>query len=53
MSVVAAGTVRGWTVRDRMVFEAVTAAGAGRLTPRFALVGKGDRGIPKGGRASE
>ena len=31
-----------------MVFEAVTAAGAGRLTPRFALVGKEDRGMPKG-----
>lgn len=41
------------TVRARMVFESVTAAGVGRLTSRFALVGKGDRGIPKGGRASE
>lgn len=32
-----------------MVFEAGTAAGVGRLTPRFALVGKGDRGISKVG----
>ena len=32
-----------------MVFESVTAAGVGRLTSRFALVGKGDRGIPKVG----